>query len=144
MKNETQCKNKRYQRLVILFLLQYTTTATNAFVIQPNTSSKCINAATRSRLFRQYQPKQKQQHANGNSLSIINRLRRIKQRGRISINSDTSLHMVLTTPSSIIEQASTKKLLDDLIDESVRTTARTSVMMQFDPSSGWVSVENSN
>lgn len=144
MKNETQCKNKRYQRLVILFLLQYTTTATNAFVIQTNTSSKCINAATRSRLFRQYQPKQKQQHANGNSLSIINRLRRIKQRGRISINSDTSLHMVLTTPSSIIEQASTKKLLDDLIDESVRTTARTSVMMQFDPSSGWVSVENSN
>jgi hypothetical protein len=138
MKNETQCKNKRYQRLVILFLLQYTTTATNAFVIQPNTSSKCINAATRSRLFRQYQPKQKQQHANGNSLSIINRLRRIKQRGRISINSDTSLHMVLTTPSSIIEQASTKKLLDDLIDESVRTTARTSVMMQFDPSSGWI------
>jgi hypothetical protein len=46
--------------------------------------------------------------------------------------------MVLTTPESIIEQASTQKLLDDLIDESVRTSARRPVMMQFDPSSGWI------
>lgn len=42
--------------------------------------------------------------------------------------------MVLTTPESIIEQASTKSLLDDLIDESVRTSARRPIMMQFDPS----------
>lgn len=48
------------------------------------------------------------------------------------------LGMVLTTPESIIEQASTQKLLDVLIDESVRTTARRPIMMQFDPSSGWI------
>jgi hypothetical protein len=46
--------------------------------------------------------------------------------------------MVLTTPESIIEQASTVNLLDDLIDESVRTSARRPIMMQFDPSSGWI------
>ena len=45
---------------------------------------------------------------------------------------------VLTTPEAIIEQASTTKLLDDLIDESVRTSARRPIMMQFDPSSGWI------
>ncbi len=50
----------------------------------------------------------------------------------------TALSMVFTTPSIIIEQASTKILLDDLIDESVRTIARYPVMMQFDPSSGWI------
>lgn len=53
--------------------------------------------------------------------------------------SSTARHMVLTTPESIIEQASTQNLLDDLIDESVRTSARKPIMMQFDPSSGWVS-----
>jgi len=52
--------------------------------------------------------------------------------------SSTARHMVLTTPESIIEQASTQNLLDDLIDESVRTSARRPIMMQFDPSSGWV------
>lgn len=46
--------------------------------------------------------------------------------------------MVLTTPESIIEQASTQNLLDDLIDESVRTSARSPIMMQFNPSSGWI------
>lgn len=46
--------------------------------------------------------------------------------------------MVLTTPESIIEQASTQTLLDDLIDESVRTSARRPIIMQFDPSSGWI------
>jgi len=51
----------------------------------------------------------------------------------------TSLGMVLTTPESIIEEASTQNLLDDLIDESVRTSARRPIMMQFEPSSGWVS-----
>lgn len=50
----------------------------------------------------------------------------------------TALHMVLTTPESIIEQASTVNLLDDLINESVRTSARRPIMMQFDPSSGWI------
>ena len=53
-------------------------------------------------------------------------------------SSSTALHMVLTTPESIIEQASTVNLLDDLINESVRTSARRPIMMQFDPSSGWI------
>jgi hypothetical protein len=39
----------------------------------------------------------------------------------------------------IIEQASTVNLLDDLIDESVRTSSRRPIIRQFDPSSGWVS-----
>lgn len=51
------------------------------------------------------------------------------------------LRMVLTTPENIIEQASTQKLLDVLLDESVRTTARRPIMMQFDPSSGFVSIQ---
>ena len=51
----------------------------------------------------------------------------------------TALNMVLTTPESIIEQASTIKLLDDLIDESVRTSARKPIMMQFQPTPYWVS-----
>jgi hypothetical protein len=55
-----------------------------------------------------------------------------------SSSSSTALHMVLTTPESIIEQASTVNLLDDLINESVRTSARRPIMMQFDPSSGWI------
>lgn len=50
----------------------------------------------------------------------------------------TVRRFVLTTPESIIEQASTTKLLDELIDESVRTSARRPIMMQFDPSSGWI------
>jgi len=53
-------------------------------------------------------------------------------------NCFTALDMVFTTPASVIEQVSTKVLLDDLIDESVRTSARNPIMMQFDPSSGWI------
>jgi hypothetical protein len=61
--------------------------------------------------------------------------------GKCETNSRSSsmqLNMVFTTPYSVIEQASTKTLLDDLIEESMRTTARFPVMMQFDPSSGWI------
>ena len=50
----------------------------------------------------------------------------------------TQRRMVLTTPEAIIEQASTTNLLDDLIDESVRTSARRPFILQFDPSSGWI------
>ena len=46
--------------------------------------------------------------------------------------------MVLNTPEAIIEQASTQKLLDDLIDESTRMSSRRPIMRQFDPSSGWI------
>jgi hypothetical protein len=41
--------------------------------------------------------------------------------------------MVLTTPKSIIEEASTpKKRLDDLIGESTRVAAHRPIIMQFD------------
>jgi hypothetical protein len=66
-------------------------------------------------------------------------LHRLRSRNPNTGSSPSALHMVLTTPESIIEQASTITLLDDLIDESVRTSARRPIMMQFDPSSGWVS-----
>ncbi|KAL7555206.1 hypothetical protein ACHAWF_018849 [Thalassiosira exigua] len=46
--------------------------------------------------------------------------------------------MVLSTPDTIIEQASTQKLLDALLDESVRTQSRQPVMMQFNPKRGWI------
>jgi len=52
--------------------------------------------------------------------------------------SSTALNMVFTTPASVIEQVSTKVLLDELINESVRTSARNPIIMQFDPSSGWI------
>ena len=57
-----------------------------------------------------------------------------------SRKSSTARQMVLTTPEAIIEQASTQNLLDNLIDESVRTSARRPIMMQFDPGRGHVSV----
>jgi len=69
----------------------------------------------------------------------------MKTTGRVGLLSETpfststTLHMVLKTPENIIEQASTIKLLDDLIDESVRTSARKPIMMQFEPGPYWVS-----
>mmetsp|Transcript_20063 Transcript_20063/g.34193 ORF Transcript_20063/g.34193 Transcript_20063/m.34193 type:complete len:1260 (+) Transcript_20063:141-3920(+) len=64
-------------------------------------------------------------------------LRRL-QKVQSFASSSTSLHMVLSTPDTIIEQASTQKLLDTLIDESVRTSARHPVMMQFNPKRQWI------
>jgi hypothetical protein len=61
---------------------------------------------------------------------------RLFSKPRSGFSSTTVRRMVLTTPESIIEQASTQNLLDDLIDESVRTSARGPIMMQFNPSSG--------
>jgi Bestrophin, RFP-TM, chloride channel len=61
-----------------------------------------------------------------------------RKNGGLSFRERSSRRFVLTTPEAIIEQASTTKLLDDLIDESVRTSARRPLMMQFDPSSGWI------
>ena len=58
-------------------------------------------------------------------------------------SSTTARYMVLTTPESIIEQASTQKLLDNLIDESVRTSPRKPIMIQFDPSGSFVSMPKS-
>ena len=61
-----------------------------------------------------------------------------RRSGGSSFRERSTRRFVLTTPEAIIEQASTTKLLDDLIDESVRTSARRPLMMQFDPSSGWI------
>jgi len=55
-----------------------------------------------------------------------------------SSSRSTALNMVLSTPDTIIEQASTQKLLDTLIDESVRTSSREPVMLQFNPKRGWI------
>ena len=55
-----------------------------------------------------------------------------------SKSTSTSLPMVLTTPACVIEQASTQILLDDLLNESLRTTARKPIIMQFDPRAGWI------
>jgi len=95
---------------------------------QHNLGSRNGSSAT-SRLFRQKHP---------SSTSTFTSPFKIRNPLRRSSSSRTSLNMVLTTPESIIEQISTQKLLDDLIDESVRTNARKPIMMQFDPSSGWI------
>lgn len=64
--------------------------------------------------------------------------RLLKVQSFAASSTSTSLQMVLSTPDKIIEQASTQKLLDTLIDESVRTSARHPVMMQFNPKRGWI------
>mmetsp|Transcript_7942 Transcript_7942/g.9117 ORF Transcript_7942/g.9117 Transcript_7942/m.9117 type:complete len:629 (+) Transcript_7942:41-1927(+) len=110
-------------------------------------SNSHIHPATRSNLFRhpgyvnQVRPRQTASSPLLNFLERLRRKRRTNSDHRSSTSSTgtgTALNMVFTTPSSVIEQASTDVLLDDLIDESVRTTARKTVMMQFDPSSGWI------
>ena len=96
----------------------YTNTLTSNI---PNANRKQNQQRQRSRFF---QTRRQERQSSSSSLRTA---------------SSTALRMVLTTPESIIEQASTMKLLDDLIDESVRTTARRPFILQFDPSSGYVS-----
>ena len=69
--------------------------------------------------------------------SAIHKMLRISKVQSLA-SSPTALHMVLSTPESIIEQVSTEKLLDILIDESVRTSSREPIMMQFNPRRGWI------
>ncbi len=57
---------------------------------------------------------------------------------RVGSRTSTELRMVLSTPENIIEQASTQKLLDTLLDESVRTQSRHPIMLQFNPSRKWI------
>jgi hypothetical protein len=57
---------------------------------------------------------------------------------RVGSRTSTALQMVLSTPENIIEQASTQKLLDTLLDESVRTQSRHPIMLQFNPSRKWI------
>lgn len=53
--------------------------------------------------------------------------------------SSSELQMVVTVPQGVFEDVITQNLLDDLINESIKTRATRDIMMQFDPSSGWVS-----
>ena len=93
-----------------------------------------------SNLFRHVKPQSKIVDFDMNNYNPSNLFRSTSRWSRNQVHrSSTGLHMVLTTPENIIEQASTLILLDDLIDESLRTISRKPVMMQFDPSSGWVS-----
>uniref|UniRef100_A0A6U5LRR5 Uncharacterized protein n=1 Tax=Grammatophora oceanica TaxID=210454 RepID=A0A6U5LRR5_9STRA len=85
------------------------------------------HSAFSSPLFRQQHKSQRGNGAQSQTITSIGRRR-----------PSTAREMVLTTPESIIEQASTQSLLDDLLDESVRTSARKPIMMQFDPSSGYI------
>mmetsp|Transcript_8105 Transcript_8105/g.12206 ORF Transcript_8105/g.12206 Transcript_8105/m.12206 type:complete len:628 (-) Transcript_8105:2024-3907(-) len=129
-----------------LILVSILTPTTTSF----NTATSTHHVATRSNLFRRYDDIHDihNVHIQGRSsasskrpLSLYERLRITQRNNRQSSSSPSSssaLNMVFTTPSSVIEQASTKILLDDLIDESVRTTARKTVMMHFNPSSGWI------
>lgn len=79
----------------------------------------------------------RQHHKSKSSTSSINRIRRISKVQSFA-SSSTALGMVLSTPESIIEQVSTEKLLDILIDESVRTSSRDPIIMQFNPSRWWI------
>lgn len=43
--------------------------------------------------------------------------------------------MVADTPEAVVEEASTQSVLDRILDESLRTSARRPIMIQFSPSS---------
>ncbi len=131
----SSCSSITRLSLVLVYVLTPTTSLQTG-TLRSNTSSHHHHAATRSNLFRRY----------GTFPSLRRTRRNVNINANINVNSSTrstststALNMVFTTPSSVIEQASTQILLDDLIDESVRTTARKTVMMHFNPSSGWVS-----
>lgn len=89
-----------------------------------------ISPSTQQRNPFQYK---KQRYKSNTSITNMLRISRIQ-----SLATSTSLNMVLSTPESIIEQVSTQKLLDALIDESTRTSSREPVMMQFNPKRGWI------
>lgn len=54
---------------------------------------------------------------------------------RHSAPSTTRRRMVFYMPESLIEEVSTQGVLDQILDESLRTSARRPIMIQFDPSS---------
>lgn len=51
----------------------------------------------------------------------------------------TRRRMVARTPDAVLEKVSTQKLLDEIIDESLRYSARRPIIMEFDPASEAVS-----
>ncbi|KAL3787940.1 hypothetical protein ACHAWO_001089 [Cyclotella atomus] len=92
------------------------------FIPSPTSRSKQINQLN------------KQRKSTTSSLTSMLRVSKVQSFAA----STTALQMVLSTPESIIEQVSTEKLLDILIDESVRTSSREPIMMQFNPRRGWI------
>ena len=90
----------------------------------------------RSRPTVKFQPQNESLLRHG--FSALSGVLRQRLKRRSGQKSSSALNMVLTTPAIIIEQASTQILLDDLIDESTRQSARNSIMMQFDPSANWI------
>lgn len=53
----------------------------------------------------------------------------------------TRLNMVFSVPDSIVEQASSQDLIDQLLDECFRQSGRRPIMVQFHPSARSVRVE---
>ena len=120
-----------YTRTSLKYQQEYKTQRTVKLEFAPSTTSsqrQNFNAASFSPLFQRIL----RTNYNKQLTSLV--------RPKTSRESSTVRQMVLTTPEAIIEQASTQNLLDNLIDESVRTSARRPIMMQFDPGRGHVSV----
>jgi len=61
---------------------------------------------------------------------------------RASLRRSTGIgrRMVADTPDAVVEQVSTQTVLDDILDESLRYSARRPIIMEFDPASKAVSV----
>lgn len=51
----------------------------------------------------------------------------------------TRLEMVFTAPDSLVEQISTKDFIDKILDDCFLTRAKQPIMVQFNPSSRYVS-----
>ncbi|KAG7345773.1 bestrophin, RFP-TM, chloride channel [Nitzschia inconspicua] len=143
--NQQQQQQQQQRRRRSTTGFQHTTTtaatATVRLTLFPTQTGMTTTSLTR---IQQQQQQQHHIHAYSSPLFVnptiykTNNQQQQQNHRRSSSYSSTALNMVLTTPESIIEQASTINLLDDLIDESVRTSARRPIMMQFDPSSGWI------
>ena len=72
-------------------------------------------------------------HHHGSTRTVYGGLLQLLPTTRTS--SISRRKMVLTMPDSLIEETSTQDLLDQILDESLRTSARRPIMIQFDPSS---------
>jgi len=124
-----QHTQREYNSIRMLMPLQGTHAASRSGLFRNKVASRGPFSADRLR--------QKSPVGSG----LISQLMRWRGKSQAHSNresSSTALNMVLTTPESIIEKASTQNLLDDLLDESVRTSARKPIMMQFNPSRKWI------
>jgi hypothetical protein len=138
--NQQQQQQKAITKTTHNIVTAFSTTNTNNN--NRGTSTSTADTGTELKILQQFSisqfhSKSSISHATGTSTGIDWRNHRMHSPAQSKRVNKTKLH-VLTTPESIIEQASTKRLLDDLIDESVRIAARRPIMMQFNPSSGWI------